>query len=364
MMLNLDDLRTPSLLVHRDRLEANLRSMQSACDAAGFALRPHIKTHKLVPIARRQLELGAAGLTCAKLSEAEAMLPSGVREMFVAHSLVDPRQAPRIDALAGQLDELRLAVTSEAHATALIELVARTGRRLPVMLAIDTGLDREGVRSIESAQRTAALLAKSDAVDLAGFYTHEGFFYTTDPADQTAAIDRMLEQLHAVRDAVDPSLPLWPGCSVTARALAQRSDTGIQAVRPGAYVFGDLSLSTSTHVMPFADVALEVLATVVDRPAPDLALIDAGSKTFSSDRTAAGISAIDAAGRDLAVVRTNEEHGYVRGADVDQLQIGERLRLVPAHVCTVVNLANEVCVLEADSSIHAVWSIEARGCTQ
>jgi len=116
--------------------------------------------------------------------------------------------------------------------------------------------------------------------------------------------------------------------------------------------------------MPFADVALHVLATVVDRPTDDLALIDAGSKTFSSDQTAKGVRALAADGRDLSVRAANEEHGYVRGADVHQLRIGDRVRFVPAHVCTVINLANDVCVLDAHDRVSAQWPIDARGKTQ
>ena len=95
-----DALQTPSILVDRPRLDANIHSMQAECDKHGIELRPHIKTHKMVAVARKQLEAGARGLTCAKLGEAEAMLHSGVRNIFVAHSLVDSRQAPRITALA------------------------------------------------------------------------------------------------------------------------------------------------------------------------------------------------------------------------------------------------------------------------
>ncbi len=362
--MTVDDLPSPSTLVLAPQLEHNLRVTQSACDAAGIELRPHIKTHKMVPIARRQLELGARGLTCAKLGEAEAMLASGVREIFLAHSLVDLRQAGRIAALVDQLDDFRVAVTSEAHAEALIALAARVGRPLRAMMAIDSGLDREGVRDLASAQRIAARLAASPHVDLAGFYTHEGQFYTVPNTDRPAGVAAMLDQLCAIRDAIDPTLPLWPGSSTTARAIAATAGSRVQAVRPGAYVFGDLSQSTSTDVMPFADVALHVLVTVVDQPTADLALIDAGSKTFSSDRTAAGVFALAADGRDLAVVRVNEEHGYVRGADVAQLQIGERIRFVPAHVCTVVNLTDAVAVIDADDQVTTTWTVDARGRTQ
>jgi len=355
-----DEVPTPSVLVDRARLAANIRSMQAACDAAGIELRPHIKTHKMVTIARQQLAAGAAGLTCAKLGEAEAMLPAAARSVFIAHSLVDPRQAPRLAALADQVADLRLAVTSEPHAEAFLRLAAATGRKLAVMLAVDTGLHREGLRDSASAQRIAAALGRSRHVELRGFYTHEGFFYGVPPGEHAARVEEILARLCAVRDEIDPDLPAWPGCSVSARLVLNASRGRVQAVRPGTYVFGDVQLSKVARVMPAEDVALHVLATVVDRPEPGLALIDAGSKVFSSDRTADGVFALAADGRDLAVMRLSEEHGWVRGAAVDSLRVGERLLFMPAHVCPVVNLTDEVVVCE-DGRVVDTWRVDARG---
>lgn len=363
-MTHLDELFTPSILVLEDRMETNLRAMQQACDDAGLELRPHIKTHKLVPAARRQLALGAKGLTCAKLGEAEAMLPSGVRRIFIANSLVDLRQAPRIAALADQLDELRLAVTSEAHVDALLSLIHKVGRKMLVMMAIDTGLNREGAREIASAQRIAQRLQADPLAELAGFYTHEGQFYGHDHTNRASDIETLLTRICDARDAIDPTLPVWPGCSVTARAITQVAGDRVQAVRPGSYLFGDLSLTTNANVMPWDQVAIHVLSTVVDKPTPELALIDAGSKTFSSDRTRQGITALAADGRKLEVFAVNEEHGYVRGADIATLSVGDRVAWVPAHVCTVINLADEVKVITADQTIRTTWPIDARGKNQ
>jgi D-serine deaminase-like pyridoxal phosphate-dependent protein len=128
-------------------------------------------------------------------------------------------------------------------------------------------------------------------------------------------------------------------------------------------VFGDLALTQTTGMMATEDVAVHVLSTVVDRPEPGLALIDAGSKTFSTDRTAQNIYAIAADGRDISVVRVNEEHGYLRGTAVDALRIGERIRFTPAHVCPVINLTSHVTVIEGNAVVET-WPVEARGRTQ
>jgi 3-hydroxy-D-aspartate aldolase len=120
----LDALATPAVVVGLEQMEANIRAMQTVCTKHGVALWPHIKTHKMIEVARRQLAAGAAGLTCAKIGEAEALLPSGVRRIFIAHSLVDVRQAPRLRRLRDSLDELILAVTSSAQAEALGHVLA------------------------------------------------------------------------------------------------------------------------------------------------------------------------------------------------------------------------------------------------
>lgn len=362
-MASLASLATPAILVDRDRLDANIADMQRHCSAHHVELRPHIKTHKLVEVARRQLAAGAAGLTCAKLGEAEAMLAAGPQSLFVAHSLVDPGQAARVAALTERIPDFRVAVTSEVHAPALAKVAAAAGRRLAVMMAVDTGLGREGVRDLAAAQRLAATLAQSPHLELRGFYTHEGNFYGLPREQQRAQVLELVERLAGVRDAIDRALPIWPGCSVSAKLIAEISADRVQAVRPGAYMFGDLYLSEVTGVMPASAVAVHVLATVVDKPEPGLALIDAGSKTFSSDRTAENIHAKAVDGRDLAVVRVNEEHGYVRGTAVDTLQIGERVAFMPAHICPVINLTDEVTVT-ANGQIAATWRVEARGKTR
>jgi D-serine deaminase-like pyridoxal phosphate-dependent protein len=355
-------LPTPAILVDRSKVAANLRRMQQVCDANGVELRPHMKTHKMVEVARQQVAGGARGLTCAKLGEAEAMLPSGVQEIFLAHSLADPGQAPRIAALAEKLRDLRVAVTSAAHLEGLTRVAAAVGRKLGVMMAVDTGLGREGVRSDGDAVRLAAQLARHPWLELRGLYCHEGHLYAASAAEFRDAIECMVDRLDGIRKSIDPGLAIWPGCSVTAHLVAALSNGRVQAVRPGAYVFGDLSLARTTGVMKWDEVAVQVLATVVDKPEPGLALIDAGSKTFSSDRTPQNIFGLAVDGRDLAVVRVNEEHGYVRGADVEKLQVGERVAFMPAHICTVINLTDAVTVTEGGKVVDS-WRVTARGRT-
>jgi len=356
-----DNLLTPTLLLDTNNVQTNINEMQSVCDRHGVELWPHIKTHKMVEVAKRQIAAGAAGLTCAKLGEAEAMLPAAPPAIFLAHSLVDPRQIPRLCRLAASVEQLIVACTSAAHCVALEKLLAEADLHLPVMMGVDVGLGREGARGLQAAIELAGLIRRQPHMTLHGVYAHEGQMYAAPPAEADAAVAGVHGRLLEVRDAIDPNLRVWPGSSVSATRMAAMP--GITAVRPGAYVFGDLALAEVTQVMPWEHVALTVLATVIDRPEPGLALIDAGSKVFSSDKTPSGIHARAWDQRDINVVRCNEEHGYVTGSQVDELQVGDRLRFVPAHICTVINLSDTVTII-AGEQVQGEWKVDARGRVQ
>lgn len=358
--LMFSDTLTPTILVDQDRLERNIRRMQEICNAHRVELWPHVKTHKMVEVARMQLEAGARGLVCSKIGEALAMLPSGVKRVFLAHSIVDKANAPRLCALAEALDQLILACTSQPQAEALEGVLAAAGLTLPIMLGVDTGLGREGVRGVEEAERAAAFIARQPHMRLLGLYSHEGHAYGA-----VGKIPEVSEQvrnvLNEARRRIDRTLLVWPGCSVTAAHIATLAD--IDGVRPGTYVFGDLSLAAKHKVMAWDDLAATVLATVIDRPEPGLALLDAGSKTLSSDKTYTGISASLLDGRDIHVTRCSEEHGWATGSQVNELRVGERVRLVAAHICPVLNLADEVAVVRGEK-IVATWKVAARGKVQ
>lgn len=353
---------TPCLMVETRRMQANIERMQRSCDANGVELRPHIKTHKMVYVGESQLAAGAAGLVCAKLAEAEAMLRTGVKSIFVAYAIVGSDKVARLRHLYEKLEELILAVTSEAHFVELDRLLAEADLSLPVMLALDTGLHREGVRNIDDGVNLAEKIRASDRMELHGLYCHEGHAYRKASSEKAVLARDTLHQLKSLEDAIGGNLRLWPGCSVTAKILAETG--AVDAVRPGAYVFGDIAHAVRLETMNMEDVALTVAATVVDRPESGLALIDAGSKVFSGDKCPeTGLSGMVLDGRGIVVSKVSEEHGFVTGADVDSLKVGEKLRLIVAHVCPSLNLADEVVLLDGEEII-GTSPVDARGCVR
>ncbi len=358
--MKVTDLPTPAVVIDIDAMEKNLRQMQSRCNDTGVGLWPHCKTHKLVPVLRRQLELGAGGATVAKIGEAEALLPSGVRCIFIAHSLVRLDAAPRLRSLRGKLDRLILAVTSEAHLAALGKVIEAAEIDVEVLLGVDTGLGREGVRTLEDARQLGQLIAHHPRMKLTGIYGHEGHSYRRDEDNLEAFADGIHARMMKYREAIGGNLPLWPGCSVTALLMAGKE--AVEVVRPGAYVFGDLSLCESDLILPWDQAALSIITTVIDRPDDHLALIDAGSKVFSSDRSRAGLCGREQDHHHLTVTNLSEEHGFVTWSEGAAPAVGDILRIIPAHVCTVVNLRSEIHIARGDQILDT-WKVDARGCS-
>jgi D-serine deaminase-like pyridoxal phosphate-dependent protein len=348
-----EDLETPAVLVDIRRLERNLARMAAAADVAGVALRPHAKTHKCVPIARRQLSGGAIGLTVATLAEAELFAAGGCPSIFIAYPLwagSGDRRA-RLEAL-NYLTDLRVGVDSEVAAAALADAVPG----LKVLIEIDSGQHRSGV----ATARLAALASACDEAGLTvtGAFTHPGHAYAGPSAVAAAAEDERAALAAAgakLAALIDTEPVLSGGSSPTAAAgLA----APLTEVRPGTYVFGDRQ---QLHLSRLAehDIALVVATRVVSVPRQGEAVLDAGSKALSSDRPSwlPGHGLILEA-PEATVAILSEEHAVVRGLTT-RLRVGDLVRVVPNHVCTVVNLTSELLAVE-DGRIVDKWPVAAR----
>lgn len=356
-----EELDTPAILVDRDILEANLHAMARLAAAHRVALRPHFKTHKCVEIARRQIALGAVGGTVAKPGEAEVFAAAGIRSLLLATPVVDAARIRRLLDAAGDAEILGL-VQSEAGLDAWAGAGAAAGRRLPVLLEVDTGLGRTGVPPGEGALPLARRIAANRNVALRGVLTHGGHAYAAAPAEIADVGRREAEDLvrtaEVLRSAGLPCETVSAGSTPTApHAMAV---PGVTELRPGNYVFHD-GIQASLGVAPFDRCALTVLATVIARPSPERLILDCGSKTLSSD----GGSAVKGYGSllgapSLVLARLWEEHALVPVDDRVVLREGDRVRVVPNHACTVVNLHDELVVVR-DGAVEERWRVAARG---
>ena len=328
------DLDTPSLYVDLDALERNIAGMQEKCRAWGVELRPHVKTHKIPEIAQMQLDAGAMGITVAKVGEAE-VLPGD--DVLVAYPLVKAK-LPRLRELAKKR-RVKVAVDSVEIASDL--------EGIETLVEIDVGVGRTGAQSPEQAVEIAKACS-----DFQGIFYWPSWLDDTGFKSACVKIDAVLGALtKAGFDAKIVSGGSTPGASKTP-LIPQTTE-----IRPGTYVFYDAS-SLEAKICREEDCALRVLTTVVSTSVPGQCVIDAGSKTLSSDQTVGPGTYGHFIGRAWTVRKLNEEHGYVeiRGP----AKVGERVWLVPSHVCPAVNLHDEIWYGRG-GRVEGSWKVAARG---
>lgn len=361
--MTVDELDTPCLLVDLDRMEANIRAWQAAIGAAGAGLRPHVKTHKVPAIAQMQLDAGATGITVAKVSEANVFVAAGCRDVFIAYPIIGPDKWRRVADLARECS-LTVGVDSDVGAQGLSRAAVEAGATVRVRVEIDLGLNRSGVPP-EQAEAFCRKVLSLPGLDLDGLFAYRSVFFPGAdgrPADDLGREEGeiMVALARRLQAAGIPIRAISAGSTPTALSTAQVP--GVTEVRPGTYVFGDYMM-TERGAVRGDDVALSVLCTVVSRPAVDKATVDGGSKTFGADIPPArehlkGYAR--AVERDAYVESLSEEHGVVRLLEGGAPKIGDRMAFHPIHVCTTVNLADELIGVRG-GRVEVVWPIAARG---
>jgi len=358
-----DELDTPSLVVHEEILERNLNDMAEYAKASGVTLRPHFKTHKTGAVAERQKALGASGITVAKIGEAEALVDAGVYDdFFIANEIVGPIKYKRLIALMERA-KVRVAVDTVDVARGLDGAMGVAGKTLDVVIELNTGQNRAGVRPDEALGLAELIRNEMANLRVVGLMTHEGHAGATVEQDGIVAtgiaagtaITETAEQLR--EHGFDISV-----VSVGSTPAAKHTTTieGITEMRPGTYVFYDNS-GFRFGVKP-EDCALRILATVTSRPAPDRAILDCGSKTLTSDPSIGrkGFGYI-VEYPEAEIISLSEEHGWLRLPESAQsMKVGDKVEVIPNHVCPAVNLQDEMYLVR-DGEVAETWPIIARG---
>lgn len=339
----LEALDTPALVADLDRVEANLVAMAAAIGRHGVALRPHVKTHKTPALAHRQVAAGATGITVAKLDEAGLFADHGFDDILVAYQVVGPTKVARLIELSRRVT-VRSCVSDLEAARALSAAATDAGVDVELSLDVDAGLERTGCRPDEAADLGAAIAALP-GLRLSGVFAYAGY-PLADPDEEVRR--RWAEQEAGVAVSVASALRRT-GVPISAVSVSGTSCApyaaavpGVTEVRPGTYVFGDANCAR-LGVQPFDRCALTVIATVVGRPTPTRAVLDAGTKVLAADQAigpgATGYGVIPAL-PGATISRAWEEHAVV---DLPlgnvSLAVGDRVAIVPNHVCVVVNLA-------------------------
>ena len=355
---------TPAVVVDWQTVQANVSRVAALASERKILLRPHIKTHKLVELARLQIAEGAVGITVAKLGEAEVMADPGITDILVAYPIVGRSKVTRLIDLAERV-RISVAVDSVEAATAISRAAAERAICLPALVEIDTGLRRCGVLPGRAAVALAQALADLPGLKVMGIITHEGHAYSADSlAEATiSAADAMAETASMFAESGLPVDVVSMGSSATASVGMGRP--WVNEFRPGTYVFNDRT-QVALGAATLGDCAATVLTTVVARTSAGEAVFDAGSKVFSSDRMIVPVPPPtfgQVVGHpEWQVVRLSEEHGILDGPHIGTLAIGDRVSVVPNHICPVVNLFDRVTVV--DGSQVSSWPVDARGRSQ
>jgi D-serine deaminase-like pyridoxal phosphate-dependent protein len=349
----IEEVDTPALILELDAFERNLATLAKSV-AGRVRVRAHAKTHKCPEIARRQIAAGAVGVCCQKVSEAEALVEGGVHDVLVSNEVVG---APKIARLAALSQRARLGVCVDNLDN--LRQIAASGARLDVYIEIEVGMGRCGVAPGEPALALAREIVRSPSLRFAGLQAYHGRAqHVRSMAERRASIERSAEAVRATKRVFERegiATPLVTGAGSGTFMFEVESGTWDE-IQPGSYIFMDVDYARNEWAAPLPrfEHALFVLATVMSRPAPGCAIVDAGLKASSVDSGMPTVWRKEG----LKYTKASDEHGFIEGSELPAL--GDKLLLVPGHCDPTVNLYDwYVCVRRG--IVDGVWPITARG---
>jgi Predicted amino acid aldolase or racemase len=346
--MHIDELETPVPVVDIDRMEANITRLQAYLDEHKIANRPHIKTHKIPAIAKMQMDAGAIGITCQKVSEAEVMAAAGFTDIFLPYNIIGEPKLRRLMALAARIN---ISVTADSAFTArgLSNAAMLAELTLPVLIECDTGAGRCGVQSPQEAAELARLIGGLPNLRFSGLMTYPSNEQLDDFVRETRSL-LQADNLPIERVSGGGTPTMWEA----------HTHPELTEHRAGIYVYGD-RLTLRSGAVTLDTCALRIITTVVSRPTQDRGILDAGSKTLSTD-----LHALEGYGYiceypEAKIYALTEEHGHVDfSACARKPEIGERVSVIPNHCCVVTNLFDEFIGMRGDQ-VEVTWQIAARG---
>jgi D-serine deaminase-like pyridoxal phosphate-dependent protein len=351
MAVAVADLDTPAVTIDLDIMEANIRRVQAHLARLGVANRPHVKTHKIPALGKRQMAAGAAGITCQKLGEVEVFADAGVADdVLLTYNILGAAKTDRLMALSKRLRRLAVVLDNETVARGLSEAGTRHGQDVPFLVECDTGFGRTGVQTPEAALELARAGTRLPHLRFEGLMT----FPNRDP-DTRIFFERALDLFGRAGIPV----PVVSGGGTPALATVDRFPM-LTEHRAGTCIFNDTMVVTSGWAT-WDDCAMRVRATVVSRPTETRAVIDCGTKVLTSDLyTVKGYGHVMEYPQ-AAIVNLSEEHGVVDlSACRERPTVGEVVSVVPNHCCVVSNMVDELHGVRV-GRVEESWRVAARG---
>jgi D-serine deaminase-like pyridoxal phosphate-dependent protein len=364
----LAEVDTPSLLIDLDAFERNLQKMADFVAKAGVRLRPHAKTHKSPVIGLKQMQLGAVGLCCQKVSEAEAMVEGGVPDVYVSNEVIGARKLDRLAALAHQA-RVMVAVDNEQAVEALGAAARKAGVSIRTLVEIDVGADRCGVPPGAPAVALAERVASEQGLTFAGLQSYQGRAqHLRTIEERKAAIGKAVEW---TAETIEALRKVGLACDVVGGAGTGTFELeGVSGVynelQAGSYVFMDAdyarNLKADGSRFDTFEHALFVYATVMSTPVAERAVIDAGLKTFTFESGMPEVAGLAGA----LYERPSDEHGGLNLAACNERpSLGDKIRLIPPHCDPTVNLHDWYVGIRgmgtAEARVESVWPVAARG---
>jgi len=352
----LDQLETPCLVIDLDAFERNIAKMGKYCRSHGVAWRPHSKGHKSPAIARKLIEAGAVGMTCAKLGEAEVMAAGGVTDLLIANPL-PPSKAPRLVALCSHADPIAV-VDHPAHVDGLSAAASAGGVVLRTLIEVNVGMNRCGTESVEATVKLAQRIADAPGLRFEGIMGYEGHLLTVpDPAEKKAKIEAaigLLVETRTTLEQVGTFCPVVSAGGTGSYEYAARVE-GLTEIQAGGGIFMDLMYRNLCQVSDL-EFALFILSTVTSRPTSDRAIIDAGRKTMNQEIHIPEIRNQP----EIKVESLSAEHGVLKLPSDSELSIGERIEIIPGYGDFTTVLHNFFFGIRG-GLLEVVWPLEGRG---
>jgi len=356
--MQLDDLDTPSLVVDLDRMEKNIERMVAFTSKCGVKLRPHVKTSKSPDIAKMQLAAGSTGVCLQKVSEVEVFVQNGIKDIFLTNEIVTPSKIERLARVAEKA-HIGVAVDNMEVAKLMGKIFRDVGTEADVYVDVDVGMGRCGVTPKDAASLAQQVYREKNLV-FKGLMGYEGQVHgAKTKKEQVEKSNEAMRGIVGARGGIKKKgldvEVVSVGSSVSTWINAKHPD--VTEVQPGMYVFNDHALVTR-GVATWDDLALTAVVTVMSKPAEDRAVVDAGSKAFNFD---VGLFPKAFEVKGAVMDHFSEEHGWLQlKGTAKKLKVGDRMRFVPAHCCTMVNQHEEIYGIRGNK-VEKVFPILARG---
>ena len=353
-----DSVDTPALLINEPVLQKNLKTMAAYCKDAGIALRPHTKTHKCPEIARRQLDLGAIGLVCAKLGEAEAMAEAGLGPLLVANQVIGPLKMERLLRLNDQVD-ISVCVGRGEHVEELIKTAYAANTKLSVFIEVEVGMQRCGADGPRAALDLAKIICDAEELEFRGVMGYEGHAVGT---KDLSGRHQKAEDAHsklalavALIQKNNIEVPVVSAAGTGTFNLSVSSNE-LTEIQPGSYCLMDSDYHGYENVRDHFQLACTVLTTVIDQVDRRIVL-DVGLKSIATDQ---GLP-IARWREDITPFEIHEEHYCMEvESDGPVPRLGDRLELLPSHICATANLYDQFHVFSGREFVER-WPITGRG---